>query len=60
MGRKIFARCLDAFLQIRASMYSRDIHEELISNEVRIKEAKNTFKRNQLMTRNKPFVLFLI
>ena len=35
------------FLQIRASMYSRDIHEELISNEVRIKEAKNTFKRNQ-------------
>ena len=45
MGRKIFTRCLDTFLQIRASTSSRDIHEELISNEVRIKEARKHFQK---------------
>ncbi|OGV98172.1 MAG: hypothetical protein A2Z59_00820 [Nitrospinae bacterium RIFCSPLOWO2_02_39_17] len=40
MGRKIFTRCLDTFFQIRGSTYSCDIHEELVSNEVRIKETK--------------------
>lgn len=30
MGRKIFARCIDAFLQLKTTVYSRDIHEELI------------------------------
>ncbi len=45
MGRKIFTRCLDAFFQIRASTYSSDIHEELISNEVRITEAKKILQK---------------
>ena len=45
MGRKIFTRCLDAFLQIRASTSSCDIHEELTSNEVRIKEARKHFQK---------------
>lgn len=45
MGRKIFARCIDAFLQLRASTYSRDIHEELVSNEVRIKKAKKLLQK---------------
>lgn len=45
MGRKIFIRCMDAFLQLRASTYSRDIHEELVSNEVRIKKAKKLLQK---------------
>ncbi|MEW6002934.1 MAG: hypothetical protein AB1638_09860 [Nitrospirota bacterium] len=45
MGRKIFVRCLDAFLQVRASTHTRDIHEELISNEVRIKEARRILQK---------------
>jgi len=45
MGRKIFTRCLDVFLQMRASTYSRDIHEELVSNEVRIKKARKLLQK---------------
>jgi hypothetical protein len=39
-GRRIFTRCVDAFLKLKELRYTRDIHEDLISNEVRLKEAK--------------------
>lgn len=47
MGRKIFSRCIDAFLQLRTTTYSRDIHEELVSNEVRITGAKKILHQKQ-------------
>ncbi|MBM4065285.1 MAG: hypothetical protein FJ266_06545 [Planctomycetes bacterium] len=40
LARKIFSRCLEAFLNLRTSSLRDDIHEELISNEIRFKEAK--------------------
>ena len=46
LARKIFSRCLEAFLNLRASSLTYDIHEELISNEIRFKEAKKILVAN--------------
>ncbi|HHT9104400.1 MAG TPA: hypothetical protein ACFYD7_00840 [Candidatus Wujingus californicus] len=46
LARKIFSRCLEALLNLRASSLTSDIHEELISNEIRFKEAKKILVAN--------------
>lgn len=57
MGRKIFTRCLETFLEIRASIYTKDIHEELISNEVRINKAKKLLQQQSVDSRMEAFDL---
>lgn len=37
-ARKVFTRCVKAILTAREDVYTQDLHKELISNEVRMKE----------------------
>lgn len=48
LGRKNFTRCVEAFLKLKEHTYTRDIHEELISNEVRLKEAKKFLQNRRV------------
>ncbi len=43
-ARKVFTRCIKAIFTAREQVYTQDLHNELISNERRIKEIKTTIK----------------
>jgi len=44
LARSFFTRCVKILLRIRSTEFNRDIHEQLVSNEVRIKEATRLLK----------------
>ena len=59
MAKKIFSRCIKAILTSREAVYTHDIHEELISNDSRMKDLVkklNTPNINKLFE-NKTFDL---
>ena len=58
-GRRIFTRCVEAFLKLKKHTYTRDIHEELISNEVRLKEAKKILQTKKKTARLKDAFHFI-
>lgn len=47
MARIVFTRCFDAILKIRSKIFAKDIHEMLISNEMRIKKALEALRRSR-------------
>lgn len=57
MARKIFSRCVKAILAAREGVYTQDIHEELISNEKRLKDLIQLFKTTDVkkLRENKAF-----
>ncbi|MCJ7805832.1 HEPN domain-containing protein [Patescibacteria group bacterium] len=46
-ARKVFTRCVKAILTAREEVYTEDLHKELVSNEIRIKEILVIFKNKK-------------
>lgn len=59
MGKKIFSRCIKAILTSRETVYTHDIHEELISNDSRLKDLIKKLNTNDIkkLFENKTFDL---
>ncbi len=46
-ARKVFVKCVDQLLGLRNDFWAHSLHEELVSNEVRLKEALTLIKANK-------------